>query len=392
MTVGAENFTWMVNYGRGGSSGFLNEGSVAHIGNRKGNRKQIAASYSFLYPRATADSREFAQWQNAGAHHFFDRTGERLQAALQSNNELLERLHLAPQGDGRLDTVVDASAAIAAAAVGTVLVNRREFFIKEAVLRVYRTDAFLADIALVVNDEPPVVGEGTISVTNIGTAAYTPAGGDILYLDYADGQCFFSSIDESVGSGAYPNRGQNIVQINDSTFASLAKSAGGKKATYGMFRGFLTDFRNRLTKPMADKQYNPHTQELTCASVFLTSWEHLEAIREEMYAKQRFQGVMTSEDPSWGEVTTIDGIQFCPSTLIPRNTAYFLHVPGWVYSMAEPRPISAGTEGPWQRVPQTNLYELVYEWIGGYYVADRMQQGKITDIAPLDFATEYGLT
>jgi len=392
-TVGARNFTWLVNYGRGGSSGFLNSGSVSHIGNLKGDRAQVAASYSYMYPRATADSREFDQWKKAGnSNHFYDKVGERVQAAMQAHMDLVERMHLAPTGDGRLDTVTDTTAAINAAASGTVSVNRREFFIKEATLRVYRTNAYVSGVILQVNDEPPVDGAGTVSVTNIGGSSYTPTSGDILYVDYADAQCFFSSLDESINTGAYPNRGQNIVQINNATWASQITSANGKQVTFEAIRGFLNNFRKRLTKSLAEKQYSPVTQKLEIPSVFLCSWEHMEAIRKELYAKQRYNGILESEDPTWGTVVTVDGITFVPSSLIPRNTIYFLHVPGWIYSMETPRTISAGTEGPWQRNPTTNLYEVVFEWCGGYYVADRMLQGKITNVAGLDFATDAGLT
>lgn len=383
-TAGGKNFTFLLRGGFAGGSGFqTTTNDISHIGETDPNDQQVSVSYTLRTVRSQTTAMEIAAWEAGGNNgQFYNRWSEGLSDRFVQNEQCIDAILSSTQGDGRYTTVTATTAAIAAAASGTVTVAATQQLVQGTILVVNRSGSDISDVILQVYSPngTPGYGAGTVTVKNVGGTSYTPTTDDILF-EKGHEICFMASILESIGTAAYPPRGPNTTAITRADYVSLVEDAGSTKMSYAKLRAMWDRlYQTAQTIDDVNAQKGADGKWYHTNVVWLPV-EQRTQILQEIVNQRRFNETINRVDPGWGDVAYVDGIPLATTVRCPANTAFLFDTTGWIGRIdGFDMPTLTSDGNVYRPIPQTNKYESVANMLIGFYCANRKTQARIDNV------------
>lgn len=378
---GGKSFNFLIDSGAGGSAGASSStGSVSHLGNQVGVREQVALPASVMYARSTCSYDDILQWQNAASTgSFMNLPAKNIQDAITNFMQLVEALHSADIGDGRLTEVAATTAAIASGATGNVTVAQMQQLPRGTVLSVSQDSGstFLSNVQLYVRIQNGT-GQGTVEVYNQGSSSYTPTDGDLLYVTNSTSTLKLASLNESVSDIAYPPRGSNTTPIDNPDYKSIVLDGNGNQLTFGMFNQMWNEYK-RKGFVVGDMIEDPDSGLKSFINVALMTYDHASALANEVYGKTEYYEA-DQPDAGWGRVMKVNGYPVVPNGMSPAEKIFILAASGWICTFGDPVAITKGQLGVYRGLPESQNYEAIFGLPVAIACQNRRKQLKVNDV------------
>lgn len=394
IVTGSKVHKYLLKFGNAASTGFPNDTSLTHLGEKTSTRQQLGIGYSNIYSRTKTDVDRIESWKNGGDAAMFIREElSNLDDVITSHTQTLESL-LSGVGDGKLTSVAEAGSSIAQDASGTITVAMKQRVQIGDRLQVYRSSSIISNVFLKVTAKENGIGQGTITVTNTGSTTYTNAASDELYVAYGKSgeRCLLSGVEEGVATAAYPRSEVNNDQIDNAFFRSVVRSGGGASLTYQMIRALKNEVEDQAPLDFATTEaigrFNAAPSQ---PHVFVMSRALADQLLENRYGSERYAPGTGMKDPSWGSMLQIDDIQVYMTNAVDSNTVYYLNMAGWGYKNGGLKPFTSGEAGVYRLMSGTIDYEAMYVAQVSSCCVCRSSQGKITNVTGFD-ASSAGLS
>lgn len=334
-------FTWALQTSENGSNALPTAtGDLTYAAPQKADvaRASMGMSLQFGISNLTYEQMKHAQAGDAG--RFVDEVAD----ALIAPNEVVGHSILSQflnEGYGevaQLDTGTSV-VVINAGASGTIKIKNRHHVRPNMIVQPVNAGTPVADVFLRVTSAGSGTGSGDITVTNLGSANYTPAADHTLdaYNPQAGSKEYFymgglRNITDSAVS--YPEAVGVNVALDDPLYRPLMQTANTSSAlTLGDFEFFASQMRGLITE---DFNAN-HVTEIggigydSPATVFMMHPYMLLNFKRDLRqnnANQRFYDYQEAHSPLWGNIVKIAGVTIVENYAMPLDIVYCLYLPG----------------------------------------------------------------
>lgn len=300
------------------------------------------------------------------------------------------------EGNGKVNEIALNSAQINVASQGTITVAVRTHLQPEWLLEVRDSGGSLvSNVTLRVDDVEPGPQQGAVTVTNVGSANYTPTLGHQLYVSGSSGNLFMPGLLSACNNTAYPLAGGNNVQINNSKFKAqveeptLGSSLSHRDLIYfdqqghdrmpdDVRRGF--DTRNKVRTSFGELE--------TCHGIYLMSISMLNALRDNFFQTGNTTGIgvnrfersgqfPTEIDQGWGKIHLVDGIKVHATNWIPDGVVLRVYAPGFKIKFNDPVRVSPRDYRNMAHIGGSMSVETIMAQLGTAFVKNRMPQGRL---------------
>jgi hypothetical protein len=299
------------------------------------------------------------------------------------------------EGNGKVNEVSVNGSEITTGNSGTVRVAVKDHLQPQWLLAVRRSNSFLTNVQLRVGGIPPGSGEGAVTVTVTGSAAYTPAVGDELFIFNAANSFAMPGLLSACNTTAYPLAGLNNVPVDHDLFKAQVDTPDitGTQLSHRDLIMFNQNGQGRLNDDeYADfyrlNKVRTYFGELqTTPGIYLMDHPMLNALRDSFFQTGNSGGINRFErsrgelpkriDQGWGLVHDVDGIPCHATNMMVPGVVLRVYAPGFKSKFIPPKVATPQLLYGMGHVPGSLNYEFILVDYGTCFVKNRMVQGRL---------------
>lgn len=389
-SLGGESYTFNILSSFGASTGFPSStNSLTHLGAANPNNSKVAITTSFVWSRASQDyTRKVARKVSGQRGSFFDEAQVKLMGCIKGFAADMNLL-MAKTGNGDFTNIATSGGSALSAnqtvtsTPASIVVSRLEFIRPDMVLDVYSGSSQVPNIQLYVISKTRGVGQGSISVVNLGSSSsYTPTAGDTLVLSGArsQGLLYLSGALDWVNAapGAYPRvEGNNVQPTNYTDYVAMSQAVNAEITLAALWQGHLLVKAQRANQNI-ESVIDPTGYIESASEVVWLHPYHITSLRNALAPNIRYaNNELPSGNSVWGPLTMVNGLPCYVAWTNPTDQVLYIDAKGVQFAI--PSAEIRTTQGmPWVAIPGTSQDEIATCTAIVSVCTDLKSQGTLT--------------